>query len=463
MSESFEVLGLPAALLENLHQLGYKEMTPIQAAALPLVLQGRDLVAQAKTGSGKTAAFSLGMLLQLNPRFFGVQGLVLCPTRELSTQVAADIRRFARYQQNIKVVCLTGGAPLGPQIATLAQGAHIVVGTPGRIIDHLEKNTLDIRQLKTLVLDEADRMLDMGFVEPIRQILRQTPKSRQTLLFSATFPDAIERLSAEFTRNAQSVVIETTPEGSSIEQIFLPVKAQDKLALLPKVIAHYRLESAVIFCNTKVEVERVCESLNQQGLAAEALHGDCEQRDRDQRVIQFKHQSLRYLVATDVAARGLDIEDLPGVINFDLTRDPEVYVHRIGRTGRAGKSGVAVSFCADTETYLFERIAQFLQAEHPALAGGALLAALPIWQPKKIPAPSHVTVCINAGRKEKIRPGDILGALTAGGQLAAAQVGKIDITEFSAFVAVARSQAALACDILNGGKIKGRSYKAKML
>ena len=454
----FSLLPIPPAQVENLDSLGYREMTPIQQAALPPALAGKDLIAQAKTGSGKTAAFALPLLTGLNPRDFGTQALVLCPTRELATQVAAEIRRLARYQQNIKVVTLCGGQAIGPQIGSLEHGAHVVVGTPGRISDHLRKQTLTIDRINTLVLDEADRMLEMGFVDDLTAIVALTPTERQTLLFSATYPDDIKSLSNRFQRDAEFISVESAPSQNKIDEQFFICPKSERLAALVTLLTHFHPESTVIFCNTKQYVREVCDYLDQNGIRATALHGDMEQRDRDQVLVQFRQQSSTVLVASDVAARGLDIDDLAAVINFELPRNADVYVHRIGRTGRAGKHGLALSLFAESERYKLDSIGKQLQRE---------LAFEPIEQLKTsghgmAPAP-YVTLCIAGGRKQKVRPGDILGALTGEAGIAGSAVGKIDVTDSQAYVAIEREFAKQALGQLINGRIKGRKFKVRRL
>lgn len=359
----FSNLPLPPALLTNLQSIGYREMTPIQQQSLPLALDGKDLIAKAKTGSGKTAAFSIPMLTKIRQRFFGCQALVLCPTRELATQVANEIRRLARYQQNIKVVTLCGGQPIGPQIGSLAHGAHIVVGTPGRIQDHLRKRTLSLEKVSTLVLDEADRMLDMGFIDAIENIIDHTPGYRQTLLFSATYPKGIRQLSDRFQNEPEEVTVESVHSHQHIAQSFYQADHHEKPDVLHKLLAHHQPASCVIFCNTKQVCRDVGVELYNLGYKPLVLHGDMDQKERDQMLVRFSNQSSNILIATDVAARGLDIDDLACVINYDLSRDPEVHVHRIGRTGRAGKEGLAFSLYTSKEHYKLERIADILQSE----------------------------------------------------------------------------------------------------
>ena len=336
-------------MLDCLASLAYHQMTPIQAQSLPHILDGKDLIAQGKTGSGKTVAFGIGLLSRIKTEKLNVQALVLCPTRELAEQVGKEIRRLARFTQNIKLLTLCGGVPFAPQAASLVKGVHIIVATPGRLMDHLSKQTLNLKSVNTLVLDEADRMLDMGFYDAITAIIAETPKTRQTLLFSATFPDSIKQMSRSIQRKPLSVKVETSHVPAEIEQLFFEIKKHERNNTLLLLLTHYKPASVVIFCKTKRDTQDVADMLNEKGHSAVAIHGDLEQRERNQVLIRFANRSCPILVATDVAARGLDIEDLEMVINYELPRDPEVYVHRIGRTGRAGKHGLAMSLFMQSE------------------------------------------------------------------------------------------------------------------
>ncbi|WP_428851137.1 ATP-dependent RNA helicase DbpA [Pseudomonas alabamensis] len=445
-------------MLANLDALGYASMTPIQARSLPVILKGQDLIAQAKTGSGKTAAFGIGLLNPLNPRYFGCQALVLCPTRELADQVAKELRRLARAEDNIKILTLCGGVSLGPQIASLEHGAHIIVGTPGRIQQHLDKGTLVLGGLNTLVLDEADRMLDMGFYDAIASILERTPARRQTLLFSATYPAGIEQLAAAFMRQPQQVKVESLHADNQIEQRFIEIDAAQRLEAVTRVLGHFRPQSCVAFCFTKQQCEDVVAHLQAKGIVAQALHGDLEQRDRDQVLALFANRSTSVLVATDVAARGLDIDGLDMVINVELARDAEIHVHRVGRTGRAGEKGLAVSLVAPAEAHRAQAVEQLQrqplrweQLDSLKNKGGEPLL------------PAMSTLAIAAGRKDKLRPGDILGALTGDAGIPGSQVGKIAIFDFQAYVAVERGVAKQALQRLNSGKIKGRALKVRIV
>ena len=455
---SFDKLALSPAALANLQRLGYVEMTAIQVESLPPALEGKDVIAQAKTGSGKTAAFALALLAKMDARDFSVQALVLCPTRELADQVTTEIRRLARAEDNVKVVTLAGGVPLRGQTTSLERGAHVVVGTPGRVIDHLERGNLNLDALTTLVLDEADRMLDMGFVDDISKVAKFCPAQRQTLLFSATYPDEIAKLAARFMRNPVTVKVAAQHGNDQIEQRWYEVSADQRLPSVARLLEHFRPESSLAFCNTKARCRALAEMLQAQGYSALELHGDLEQRDRDQVLVRFVNGSCSVLVATDVAARGLDVTNLAAVINVDVTPDPEVHVHRIGRTGRAGQSGLALSLATMDEMGSVGRIEQ--------LQGSAS-----VWYPlsELTPTagehlmPSKATVHIQASRKDKIRPGDVLGALTADLGYTREQIGKIDINDFATYVAVDRNIARDVVAGLNNGRIKGRTVKARLL
>jgi ATP-independent RNA helicase DbpA len=458
MTARFDQLPLAPSQLANLGQLGYLAMTPVQAAALPLALAGHDLIVQARTGSGKTAAFALALIARLETRRFDVQALVLCPTRELADQVTQEIRRLARAEENIKVLTLCGGTPIRPQAESLEHGAHVVVGTPGRILDHLERGTLSLASLNTLVLDEADRMLDMGFFDDIAAVAKLCPPKRQTLLFSATYPDGITQLSARFLRQPKEVKLTETHAAGQIRQRFYEVTETERLHAVGLLLNHYRPVSTLAFCNTKQQCRDLVEVLAAEGLSALALHGDLEQRDRDQVLVQFANGSCSVLVATDVAARGLDIAGLEAVVNVDMAADAETHVHRVGRTGRGDADGWAFSLASLDEMGRVGRVEQeqgFTSEWHKldelTPAGGGPLQ------------PPRVTLQILGGRKEKIRAGDVLGALTKDAGFAASQVGKINVNDFSTYVAVDRDIARDALRKLNAGRIKGRSVKVRFL
>jgi len=460
-SDSFGALPLSSASLSNLEQLGYTRMTPIQAASLPLTLAGHDLIAQASTGSGKTAAFGLPLVERLTGAGSpgaAVQAVVLCPTRELADQVTQEIRRLARSRPNVKVVTLCGGVALRGQVQSLEHGADVVVGTPGRILDHLERGSLSLAGVNTLVLDEADRMLDMGFFDDIAKVVRQCAKDRQTLLFSATYPEGIDKLASQFMRAPQTVKVEALHSAHKIRQVFVEVSETERLHAVSMLLAHFRPERTLAFCNTKQQCRDLVEVLQAQGYVALALYGELEQRERDQVLVQFANRSCSVLVATDVAARGLDVEGLEAVINVDVTPDPEVHIHRIGRTGRVDAEGLAITLASMDEMGRVGRIEvlqgqasqwQALDSFKPA-AGGRLL-------------PPMRTLQIVGGRKEKIRPGDVMGALAGECGLTREQVGKINVNEFSTYVAVQAELAQNVCVQLSRGKIKGKSVKVRLI
>jgi ATP-dependent RNA helicase DbpA len=456
--QPFSTLPLSPAILATLQQLEYHTMTPIQAASLPITLAGHDLIAQAKTGSGKTAAFALALLTRLNPRHFAVQAMVLCPTRELADQVTQEIRRLARSEDNIKILSLCGGTTMRPQMASLEHGAHIVVGTPGRIMDHLQRESLKLDALNTLVLDEADRMLDMGFYDDIAYVAKQCPLQRQTLMFSATYPDGITRLARHFLRNPHEVKLLEKHETNKIRQRFYEVNQEDRLQAVGLLLKHYRPVSTLAFCNTKQQCRDLLELLQAQGFHALTLNGDLEQRERDQVLIQFANRSCSVLVATDVAARGLDIAQLEAVINVDVTPDPEIHTHRIGRTGRANEEGWALSLCSASEMRRVDNIAK----ETGITPEWHLLDELQIKDNSPL-VPPMVTLQILGGRKEKIRPGDVLGALTGEAGFTREQIGKITVTDQSTYVAVARNIASVAVKKLSAGKVKGKTVKVRAL
>jgi ATP-independent RNA helicase DbpA len=454
----FASLPIKAELLASIASLGYEHMTEIQAQTLPVLLKRQDLLAQAKTGSGKTAAFAIGLLEKLEVQAYQTQGLVLCPTRELADQVSKEIRRLAKTIANIKILTLCGGQAIADQLASLERNPHIVVGTPGRILKHLQKGSLKFNAIETLVLDEADRMLDMGFHEDIMLIIDSIPRKRQTLLFSATYPEEIREISDLIQREPIEIRIEATHDNKNIKQTFYQVKKGERCKTLVAVLQHYRPESCLVFCNRKQQCQELAEELWRQGFHVLALHGDLEQFEREQVLAQFSNKSSSILIATDVAARGLDIKDLAAVINYDLSPDVEVHIHRIGRTGRAGNSGKAISLFLESEQFRVDGIAKF---QDSAVTIESTTSLKPRENFKLVPP--MATLFINGGRKDKIRAGDILGALTANEMLKGKDIGKIDIFDKLSYVAVARPLAKQALKILGEGKIKGRKFRVRKL
>ena len=454
METGFAALGLSTALQDVVAELGFSEPTPVQTQAIPVLLAGEDLIAQAQTGTGKTAAFALPILerLALEPRVPRV--LVLCPTRELSAQVAREIRRLGRKHAGLRVLVLAGGEPRRRQSSALAEGAHVLVGTPGRLLDLLTRQDLDLSGLTTLVLDEADRMLDMGFEDEMRALLAAAPKSRQTALFSATFPDSIQALSGKHQRKPKRIHIEASETATKqIRQLVLRVDAEERLSALLRVLAHHPHESALVFANFKASIAQVKDALCQAGHAADSLHGDLEQIDRDRVMAKFRNGTTRVLIASDVAARGLDVEGLDLIVNYEIPHKPDVYVHRIGRTGRAGHAGVAISFASDREQAKLDAIEAFTGVK---LGKARVPASTPALKPAESAAKMD-TLRLSLGRKDKLRPGDILGALTGeAGGLSGDDVGKIEIHDTYSYVAVSRRVSNAARKSLSAGRIKGK-------
>ena len=447
---NFSSLKLSAELLKNVDSLGYKEMTPIQAQSLPAILKGEDLIGQAKTGSGNTAAFGLGILENLKIENLNIQSLILCPTRELADQVSKVIRQLARTLPNVKVVSLCGGMPFRDQVKSLNYGAHIIVGTPGRICKHLRKESLSLKSLKTLVLDEADRMLEMGFQEELDSIFAQTPRHRQTLLFSATFPNQIQAISRRVMQDPVTVKVESKHDSVTIQQYFYKVQNDQRLEALTLLIQHHKPQSTVIFCNTKKDVRDVTDELLDAGFDALDLHGDLDQIDRDETLVKFMNNSISILVATDVAARGLDINSIDAVINYHISRDFEVHIHRIGRTGRAGSTGIACSLYSDKESHKISLLEEFLEQK----VKSEPLPNEDVLKRQKTFAPMR-TIKLKKGKKQKVGPVNILGALTAKGGLTGKQVGKINVCDNWSYVAVEKATVKLAQKKLSEGKLNG--------
>ncbi len=455
---TFADLALAPTLQPGLDALEYTTLTPIQAQALPAMLAGRDVIAQAPTGSGKTAAFGLGLLQSIDASAVRTQALVLCPTRELADQVGKQLRKLATGIANLKLSVLCGGIPLAPQLASLTHPPHVVVGTPGRVLELVQKEALELRTLRTLVLDEADRMLDMGFEEPIRALVKRTPKDRQSLLFSATYPDAIRVLAQSMLRDPLEVSVGGGAQPATIAEHFFEADSARRVPQLAALLLQFRPESAVVFCNMRRDTEEVVGSLAHYGFTALALHGDMEQRDRDEVLVRFANRSCSVLVASDVAARGLDIDDIGAVVNFELPTDADTYLHRVGRTGRAGRAGLAISLVATQErnraALIEERKGTALRFERIAPVDG---------KPRDVPQATMTTLRIDAGRTDKLRPGDIVGALTGDAGLPKEAIGKIDVFATRSYVAIARTKANHALAQLQAGKIKGRRFRVHKL
>jgi len=451
----FSNLPLSQDMLTNLDKIGYAQMTPIQAEALPFILDGKDVIAQAKTGSGKTAAFGIGLLSKLEVKKFRVQTLVLCPTRELADQVAKELRNIAKFAHNIKILTLCGGTAFGPQLGSLRHGAHIIVGTPGRVLKHLNKESLNLENMTTLVLDEADRMLDMGFIEEIQNVLSFAPKERQTLLFSATYPEEITQLSASIQKDAINIKTKALEVANKIAERFYEVEPKQKLQTLVNIFSSFEPQNAIVFCNTKIESDEIAAKLQEKKIDALALHGDMEQYDRNDVLVQFSNKSCRVLVATDVAARGLDIKELSMVVNYDLPHGEETYTHRIGRTGRAGAEGLAFTLFSEYEA---DKAYEY-KNDTRAFEDASELKTHANFTMK----PQNITLVIEGGKKDKLRAGDILGALTGEAGLEGKSIGKIDVYERQSYVAIESSLIDQAHKRLSSGKIKNKRFSVWVL
>ncbi len=457
--KKFTELKLDRRLKKNLSDLKFHSMTPIQEKSLPLILEGCDVIAQAKTGSGKTAAFGLGILNSIDIKQTRPQSLILCPTRELAEQVAKEIRTLARSIANMKVLTITGGKSEYHQQKSLAHGAHIIVGTPGRVLKLLKKKVLQTEFVTHYTLDEADRMLDMGFSEDILKITSYIPETRQTLLFSATFPDDIEQLSSTLQRDAKKISVDNSHQEHLLKEDFIELESHsEKDEALLKILAHYQSDQFIVFCKTKKIADSVADYLYKKGIMVSSIHGDLEQNERTATLTMFSNKSLSGIVATDVAARGIDIKDLDLVINYDISNDPEVYVHRIGRTGRAGSQGQAVSFITINEKNLFDEILKYQNRTHK-------LYSIEKYEVEKKYEllPPMTTLYISAGKRDRLRPGDIVGAIVGESQIDFAHIGDILITNTLSYVAIKSEFSERVCNSLMQGKIKNRRFKVGFL
>lgn len=456
----FAALGLSPSLRRVVAELGFVTPTAVQARAIPLLLAGQDVIAQSTTGSGKTAAFALPILQRLNLAVRRPQALILCPTRELCDQVARDVRKLGRAEAGLQVLVVSGGHPMNPQRAALQQGVHVVVGTPGRALDHVSRGSLPLAEVATLVVDEADRMLDMGFGAEMEKIFASAPKPRQTVFLSATYPRSIAAMTKAHQQNPVRLTI-AAPAAVELRQVLHAVEERGRLDTLLALLRADPPDSAIVFCNLKATVASIEPALAAAGISCASLHGNLEQRERDLVMAKLRNHSIRVLVATDVAARGLDIDGLDLVVNFELPFQPEIYVHRVGRTGRAGRPGLAVSLAGPQDGGKVKAIEAAIgstlqrqvtprQEDVPVLEFKSNIAADAAME----------TLYIAGGRKDKMRPGDILGALTGeAGGFKGSDVGKIEIHERFSYVAIAKGQAQRAIGQLGAGRIKGKKFK----
>ncbi len=441
-------------MLSNLESLGYNNLTEIQEKSLPITLNGDDLIAQAKTGSGKTASFGIALLHKLDVSKFRIQSLVISPTRELANQVANELKKIARYKHNVKILTLCGGVAYRPQVHSLSHQAHIIIGTPGRLLKHLKEENFNPENINTLVLDEADKMLDMGFYDDINEIISYIPKKRQTMLFSATYPLGIEDLAKDILNKPTKIVIESTHNENIIEQVFYESSYHEKCQNILKIFNTYKPDSVLIFCNTKIECDELSDKLTKNNLSPLVLHSDLDQKERNETLILFSNKSHPILIATDVASRGIDIDDISLIINYDFPNTLETYIHRIGRTARAGKSGKAISLIDIQDIDLFQELKTTYNKEQTLQSPSSLTI-----NEKYDFTPIYDTLFINAGKKQKIRKGDILGTLIKAINIEKDDVGRIDILDFCSFVAIKRKVSKKTCDKLNNTKLKGKYFK----
>jgi len=445
MTTNFKDTTLPIDMINSLSSLGYTNMTPIQQNSIKALLENKDMIAQAKTGSGKTVAFLTSSLLKIDASSKNPQLIIILPTRELASQVANEARNLGKYIKDLKVLTLCGGVPLTPQVKSLEKGSNVIVGTPGRLNDHISRETIDFSDIKVMVLDEADRLLDMGFHDEVVRISNIMPNDKQTILFSATFPPKIESLVKEVCKKPVRVSGDILTDDSIEEFAYV---SGDKDKMLIDILSHYKPESTIIFCNTKVEVDRVDEMLYKLGFDSLAFHGDFSQYERDEIFIRFSNRSIPILVATDIASRGLDIDDVNLVVNFDLPDKPENYTHRIGRTGRLDAKGIAIS------------IYQIEQKDKLNFIAPKVIKKSFENRIKKLPIQtSLVTLVIAGGKQQKVRKGDILGTLCKDLDIKSSHIGNINITPKVSFVAIDKDTFIKVLKNVERIKIKGKRFK----
>jgi ATP-dependent RNA helicase DeaD len=515
----FDELEISSSILRAVEEMGFEEMSPIQARAIPFVLEGRDVVGQAQTGTGKTAAFGIPLLQKINPKEKGVQALVLCPTRELAIQVAEEFRKLGKFMHGIKILPVYGGQEISKQIRSLKSGIQIIIGTPGRVMDHMRRKTVKFDHINMVVLDEADEMLNMGFRDDIETILKQVPEQRQTVLFSATMPGPILEIARTYQKNAEIIrVVKKELTVPKIEQYYYEVSPKNKEEVLSRLLDMYNPKLSLVFCNTKKQVDELTAALQGRGYFAEGLHGDLKQQQRDRVMNSFRNGKTDILVATDVAARGIDVDDVEAVFNYDVPQDDEYYVHRIGRTGRAGREGRAFTLVVGREVFKLRDIQRYCKtkiklqpipsindvtavkaekildklesiiesedlskmltmlenrindAEYTALDIAAAFLKMSMGDDSGKNEESEyvdfgdtgaeagmVRLFINLGKKQNVRPGDILGAIAGETGMPGKLIGSIDMYDKYTFVEVPREYAADVIQVMKTAKVKGKS------
>jgi ATP-dependent RNA helicase DeaD len=516
----FDELELNPSILRAVEEMGFEQMSPIQASAIPAVLQGKDIVGQAQTGTGKTAAFGIPLLQKINTKERHLQAIVLCPTRELAIQVAEEVRKLANFMHGIKILPVYGGQEISKQIRSLKSGVQIIIGTPGRVMDHMRRKTIKFDQVNTIILDEADEMLNMGFREDIETILGQIPEERQTILFSATMPQPILEIARTYQKDAQIIrVVKKELTVPKIEQYYYEVSQRNKEDVLARLLDMYNPKLCLVFCNTKKQVDELTSALQGRGYFAEGLHGDLKQQQRDRVMHSFRSGKTEILVATDVAARGIDVDDVEAVFNYDVPQDDEYYVHRIGRTGRAGREGRAFTLVVGRELYklkdimrycktkikaqpipsindvtavkaekILEKVTTLIQNEDLSKMvnlieervneedftsldiAAAFLKLMMGDESSKADdermsddfgdtgaEAGMVRLFVNLGKNQRVRPGDILGAIAGETGMPGKLIGSIDMYDKYTFVEVPREYASDVIQVMKTAKIKGKS------
>lgn len=473
---TFNEFKLSSDILKALNGLGYHEATEVQAQVIPTILNKEDLIVQSKTGSGKTASYGIPVCEQIDWEENKPQALILTPTRELAVQVQEELMHIGRFKR-LKIVAVYGKSPFKDQVRELKQKTHIVVGTPGRVLDHIERGTLNLQQIKSVILDEADEMLNMGFIETVEMILKMTPKARQTMLFSATMPNAIKKLAKNYLSQPTEIKIESKSIATDlVEHALYPVRMQEKVRLLQDLLTVENPGRCIVFCSTREAVDALYQGLKAKGYPVNRLHGGMEQRDRLEVMRNFKMGQFSFLVATDVAARGIDVSDLTHVFNFDLPEDQESFVHRIGRVGRAGKVGKAITFVTPFETKLLEQIQAYIGFELPVIerpvatevekARAAFEAKLK--ERPKIKVQKHADVnkeimkiYLNGGKKKKLRAIDFVGTILSIDGVEKEDIGIIDIQENVTYIDILNGKGWTVIDGLKTKTIKGKKIKAQ--
>ena len=465
---AFDTLGLSEEILRAVQEMGFEEASPIQSAAIPVILEGKDVVGMAQTGTGKTAAFGIPALQALEANRREPQVLVLCPTRELAVQVAGEIQKLGKFVRGLSVVPIYGGASYDRQLRALRDGAQVIVGTPGRVMDHLERGTLVLDSVKKIILDEADEMLDMGFREDIEYVLSRMPDERQTILFSATMSKPILDLTRRYQRDPAMVQVQhQTVTVENVEQFYFEVRSAMKMEATARLLDMYNLKSVIIFCNTKRMVDDLVADLQARGYFAEGLHGDMNQQQRTNALNKFRSGTLEVLIATDVAARGIDVSGIEAVINYDLPTDEEYYVHRIGRTGRAGKSGKAFTFVGGRQD--LNRLLDTADDGITSLDVAAALLKIALKDDKKKeagadaaraaggPKPGFTRLFVTIGKKDCVHPRDLVDLIADHTSLPPAKVGDIELYDKFSFVEVPDQYAGEIIDTLGRATLNGRS------